>query len=206
VQIGMEGIGKETVQHHRNFRDYVNVVYYDFLEQVNDLLNDSTIFSDINNFISMIDMNDPFGNKRPPQNGLIDEVHDAKWYQDTVIHFGTIANGEPYLLLPIIGYVDKTGTDVNQRNKVELFSFTLSILNCQCQFTSKAWQVLGFVPNLEHKSLAAITRGRSGHIGKGKTSRNYHHCLSIILESFIRNQGLEEPVYGFVRIGDQVAR
>ena len=98
--------------------------------------------------------------------------------------------------------VDKTGTDVNQRNTVEPFSFTFLILNHQCQLTSKAWQVLGFVPDLEHKSSTAITQSRSGHIGKGKTSRNYHHCLSIILESLIRNQGLEEPVYGFVRIGD----
>jgi len=63
----------------------------------------ATIFGDINNFIGMIDRSDPFGNKRPPQNGLIDEVHDEKWYQDTVIKYGTIANGEPYLLLPIIG-------------------------------------------------------------------------------------------------------
>jgi len=59
---------------------------------VNDLLNNSTIFGDINNFIGTIDMNDPFGNKRPPQNGLIDEVHNTKWYQDTVIKCGTIAN------------------------------------------------------------------------------------------------------------------
>ena len=154
MQIGIEGIGRVTAEHHRNFHDSVNVVCYDFLKQVNDLLNDSSMFGDINN---TIDMNDPFSNKTPPQNGLIDEVHDAKWYQDTVIKYGTIANGEPYLLLPIIGYVDKTGTDVNQRNKVEPFSFTFLILNCQCQFTSKAWQVLGFVPDLEHKSLAAIT-------------------------------------------------
>jgi len=74
-------------------------------------------------------MNDPFSNKRPPQNGWINAVHDAKWYQDTVTKCDIIANKEPYLLLPVIGYVNKTGTDINQRNKLELLSFPLSILN-----------------------------------------------------------------------------
>jgi len=81
------------------------------------------------------------------------------------------------MLLPVIGYIDKTGTDVNQRNKLEPFSFTLSILNQSSCFTSKAWRVLGFIPDLEHKSSAAITRGCSGLIGKGRASRNYHRCL-----------------------------
>jgi len=140
VQIGIKGIGRVIAEHCRNFCDSVTEVHCNFLEQVNDLLNDSTILGDVSYFISIIDMNDPFSsNKRPPQHGLIDEVHDAKWYQDTVIKCGTIANGEPYLLLLIIGYGNKTGTDVNQRKKLEPFSFTLSILNCVCQFTSKAW-------------------------------------------------------------------
>jgi len=60
------------------------------------------------------------------------------------------------MLLPVIGFIDKIGTDIYQRNKIEPFSFALSILNQTCCFTSKAWRVLGFIPNLEHKSSAAI--------------------------------------------------
>jgi len=34
----------------------------------------------------------------------------------------------------VVGYIDKTGTDVNQRNKLEPFSFTLAILNRSCHY------------------------------------------------------------------------
>jgi len=71
------------------------------------ILNDSTIFGDVSNFVSTIDLNNPFSNKRPPKIGLIDEVYNAKWYQDTVTKCDIIANREPYLLLLVIGYVDK---------------------------------------------------------------------------------------------------
>jgi len=60
-----------------------------------------------------------------------------KFMMQNGIKILTIANGEPYLLLPIIVYVDKTGTDVNQRNKVEALSFTLSILNCNVSLPAK---------------------------------------------------------------------
>jgi len=65
---------------------------------------------------------------------------------------------------------------------------------------------LGFIPNLEHKSSAAITCGCSSLIGKGRASRNYHQCLSQILSLLSHNQGLQKPIYGSIQIGDIVAR
>jgi len=129
------------------------IVFFDFLEQVNDLLNDASIFGNMSNFVGMINISDPFSNKAPCNDGLIDEVHNAKWYHDTIKICHVEAKGEPYMLLPIIGYIDKTGTNINQRNKLEPFSFTLSILNRSCHFTSKAWRVLGFIPDLNINPL-----------------------------------------------------
>jgi len=37
-------------------------------------------------------------------------------------------------------------------------------------------------------------------------AHNYHSCLSVILQSFKSNQGMNEPIYGFVQIGNHVAR
>ena len=62
------------------------------------------------------------------------------------------------------------------------------------------------MPDLEHKSSAAITRGRSGPIGKGRMACNYQQCLAVILESFINSQGKHTPIYGSVRIGSFVSR
>ena len=58
------------------------------------------------------------------------------------------------------------------------------------------------MPDLEHKSSAAITHGRSGPAGKGRMAHNYHQCLAVILQSFIKHQGKDIPIYGTVRIGN----
>jgi len=83
------------------------------MDQVNDLLNDVTIFGNLDNFIGTIDMAEPFGNKPPNAAGLVDEVHDGKWFQDTVKMCNFVAQGEPFMVLPVISYINKTGTDVN---------------------------------------------------------------------------------------------
>ncbi len=131
------------------------MVYFDFLEQVNDILNNIAIFGNMSNFVGTINITDPFNNKLPCPNRLFDEVHDAKWYHDTISICSIEAIGEPYMLLPVIviGYIDKTRTDVNQRNKLEPFSFTLLMLNRSCHFTSKAWRVLGLflIWNINHQ-------------------------------------------------------
>jgi len=50
--------------------------FYDSLEQLNDLLNDATIFGNMSNFVGIVNMDDPFSNKPPCADGLINEVHD----------------------------------------------------------------------------------------------------------------------------------
>jgi len=119
-------------------------------------------------------MKNPFSNDQIRNDGFVDEINDAHWYHVTNEECKCICGNEPYLVLPVIGYIDKTGTDVNQRNKLEPFSFTLSILNCRFRYHSNAWRVLGFMPDLEHKFSVAITHGRSGPIGKGRMACNYH--------------------------------
>jgi len=205
LHIGIEGLHATNIEYIREFCDSVSVVYYNFLDQINDLLNDISIWGDIANFSGTVNMNNPFSNEPIRNDGFVDEIHDAQWYQKTNEQCKCIAGKEPFLLLPVIGYIDKTGTDVNQRNKLEPFSFTLSILNEKCPYRSNAWRVLGFMPDLEHKSSAAISRGRSGPVGKGCMAQNYHRCLSVILQSFIANQGKNVPIYATVRIGNFVA-
>jgi len=149
LHIGIEGNYKLDQEYQHGIHDSVSIVCYDLLQQVNNLLNDVTLFGNIANFAGTIDTADPFRNKQAPAGGLVNEVNDGKWFQETLQQCDITANGEPYML-PVIGYVDKTGTNVNQRNKLEPFSFTLSILNCKCCYTSAAWRLLGFVPDMEN--------------------------------------------------------
>jgi len=62
------------------------------------------------------------------------------------------------------------------------------------------------MPDLEHKSSAVATRGQAGPIGKGHMARNYHTCLSVILQSFKSNQGKNVPIHGYIHSGNHVAQ
>jgi len=61
----------------------------------------------------------------------------TKWL--TVIGIKTVqeckklAKGERFVVLGLICYCDKTGTDVYQRNSLEPFSFTFCLFNHQCR-------------------------------------------------------------------------
>jgi len=63
LHIGIEGNYKLDQEYQRGHRDSISIVCYDFLEQVNDLLNDETLFGNISNFEGTIDPADPFSNK-----------------------------------------------------------------------------------------------------------------------------------------------
>jgi len=155
--IGIEYFNPLGINYKREFHNSVCIVYCNFLDQVHYLLNDISIWGEECNFKGTINMEDPFSNEPIHVDGFVDEIIDAEWYKKTNAPCKDLCPNEPYLILPVVGYIDKTGTDVNQRNKLEPFSFTLGILNHSCHYQLKAWRVLGFMSDLEHKSSAAIT-------------------------------------------------
>jgi len=59
------------------------------------------------------------------KDGFVDELNDGQWSHEINEECKHIAQNDPDLVLPVIGYIDKTGTDVNERDKLEPFSFTL---------------------------------------------------------------------------------
>jgi hypothetical protein len=104
-------------------------------------------------------------------------------------------------VLPIIIYVDKTGTDANQRHSLEPVLFTLGIFKRKIRNQTRAWRILGFVPDMEQKSSAVKAAARSGD-SKGLSTRNYHKCLRVVLQSFVDAQQESHQVY--LRIGNWV--
>ena len=59
--------------------------------------------------------------------------------------------------------------------------------------------------NLEMKSSAYKAKQRLGLMGKGHPCRNYHACLSKILESLKRFQGNDKVIQDYICIGDHVS-
>ncbi len=121
LHIWIESLHPNNMEYRRDFWDSVSVVYYDFLDQVNDLLNDISSWGDKSNFEGTIDMKNLFSNDCIWNDGYVNEVNDGQWFCETNEECKCIAQNDPYLVLPVIGYIDKTGTDVNQRKKLEPF-------------------------------------------------------------------------------------
>ena len=182
--VSLETAHPQTVYgYKRNLRDAVKVFVYDFKSQVNDLINDHGLFGDMHNVV--VNPEDPWGRFCPPHAEL-DEVNSGSWYQET--YDRVISDPDNEFLFPIIFYVDKTGTDVMQHYGLEPLTFTTSVLNRTLRNHPRAWRPLGFLPDLDLKSSALKETIRSTLAGKGRTARNYHKCLRIILQSFIELQ------------------
>ena len=206
IIVGLEGFSTNDLQYSRKSRDKAEIIWYDFKEQAMDLIHDIGIWGDLDNFEGTIDPKNPFSGQSPRTDGLLDEVVDGAWYNKTYAECKEIAGDEDFLVLGVILYCDKTGTDVNQRAGLEPLSFTFTNFNRKCRYRSEAWRVLGYVPDLEMKSTAYKTKQRLGLMGKGRSCRNHHTCLSKIVETLKKFQGKDEPIREWIRIGDHVSK
>ena len=120
---------------------------FKFDEQLKDLLSNNHIFGNLDNLD--VNPNNRFG-KFERSDKLIDEVNSGSWYQhaySTLIltpghnHFDE-HNGYDCFLLPIIFYIDKTGTDVMQRHGLEPLLFTTSVISRKARQDVRSWRTL----------------------------------------------------------------
>jgi hypothetical protein len=177
-----------------------------FLAGMLDLLSDMQLFGDIDNLVVNTDEDDsfkPFGGNKT---GQLDEVLDGEWYQKTVeVYVEKEGKNMRRFVLPIIFYVDKTGTTQNQRHGVEPLVFTVGILKRELRNQPRAWRVLGYIPDLEQKSSAVKKASRTTLQGMGIGTRNYHNVLRVIMESYYTAQ--QRPSFNAdLRIGEYVGR
>ena len=184
------------------------VVKYSFLEQVEDLLTDHTIFSDPANFTGVVsDLDNPF-EEWGPKDGSLDEIVSGTWYKDTYAQAKAIQDieypNEPFLVIPVVLYMDKTGLDKSNRIAMEPVLLMLGILNRAARNKDNAKRLLGYLPDLDLKSSAEKQVQRGTPEGLGRSSRNYHRVLDIITEDISTSQGYTKRIVGYVRIGNKV--
>jgi len=132
-----------------------------------DLIQAIDLWGNMDDFIGIIDPENPFSGKSPRKDGLLDEIVDDAWYRKTYDECKTIAGDGNFLVLDVVLYCDKTGMDVYQHAALEPLSFTFTIFNYECQYKSEGWHVLGYIPDLEMKSSAYKTKQHLGAKGKG---------------------------------------
>lgn len=136
-------------------RYIVDVICFSTRNMILDLLSDTNIFGCISNLV--VNESNPFLPYRNT-NGVYDELLDGSWYGDTVGRLKAFPE-DPFceeleFLLPLVMYVDKTGTSINQRYPLEPFILTTAIIKRQLRNLPTSWRPLGFIPDLETKSSA----------------------------------------------------
>ena len=191
---------KDFLNYKRLPRDEVILYRYEFLPQLLDLISDQSIFGNL----EMLDVNkrnglDRFGRFERFKN-CIYEVNSGNWYQEAYTKMITDSRKE--VLLPLICYVDKTGTDIMQRHGLEPFMFSTSVINLSQRQNTRLWRVLCYIPELQGKSSA---QSKSEYVRlHGKHQRDYHNVLERALQSLVTAQN--NVVCCWLRLGDEVKR
>ena len=194
VNVVLENSSPLDENYKREKKDEAVCFTFDAESSISSLLADEELFCNLDNLA--VDPNNPFG--RCPRNQPLGEVLTGSWYQEAydnmLINHGIggiagdgidKANNLPLFMMPIIIYLDKTGTSVMQRHGLEPVMVTTPILKEKIRnITKKSWRHLGFIPDMDQKSRASKQRERSTKKGKGRSCRNYHVCLEAVLKSF----------------------
>jgi hypothetical protein len=196
-----------------------DVHHFDFSEQLIDLLSDISIFGDINNLVvnqtpspSLLSHFDGDVEKIPKgmvhfwpyenaADDRLDEVFSALWYREAIDRLQVDASQGDFLL-PIVIYMDKTGTDAYQRYSLEPVTFTTPLIRRHCRNHPTAWRPLGFVPDLDLSSTAQKEAARSAKGSQSLPLRNYHSCLEVLFEKLIQAQ--KQPIVSYLRCGEYV--
>jgi hypothetical protein len=103
----------------------LQVPHFDILSQICDLLG-SFVFKDLNNICVNMDPEQRYKVFVATNNDKFVEVCAHKWYKQTYAEF--VKDPQKQILLPLIFYIDETGTDVFQQYPLEPLMFTLGIL------------------------------------------------------------------------------
>jgi hypothetical protein len=164
----------------------LQVPHFNILSQIRDLLG-SFVFNDLNNLCVNLDTEERYHVFVATDDDKFVEMCAQNWYKQTCAEF--VTDPQKQFLLPLIFYIDETGTDVFQRYPLEPLMFTLGILRNFTREKSSSWRHAGFIPK----------------VAKAKTSSEslqlYHDCMAMVLSSLLPLQ--ENPPLEWLQFGDE---
>jgi hypothetical protein len=118
---------------------------FNLLEQIIDLLK-SILFDDVDNLCVNLTPSERFSLYKATATDSFSEVFASRWYRET--HSTFVTDGDLEFLLPLIFYIDETGTDAFQRYPLEPLMFTFAIIRRHMREKSSSWRHAGFVPKV----------------------------------------------------------
>jgi hypothetical protein len=164
----------------------LQVPHFDILSQIRDLLG-SFVFNDLNNLCVNMDREQRYKVFTATDDDKFVEMCAQKWYKQTYTEF--VKDPQKQFLLPLIFYIDETGTDVFQRYPLEPLMFTFGILRNFIRERSSSWRHAGFIPKVA-KAKSAI-----------ESLQLYHDCMAMVLSTLKPLQ--DDPPLEWLQFGDE---
>jgi hypothetical protein len=164
----------------------LQVPHFDILSQIRDLLG-SFVFNDLNNLCVNLDPGQPYKVFTPTEDDKFVEMCAQKWYKQTYADF--VNDPQKQFLLPLIFYIDETGTGVFQRYPLEPLMFTLGILRNFIRERSSSWRHASFIPKVA-KAKSDI-----------ESLQLYHDCMAMVLSTLKPLQ--YDPPLEWLQFGDK---
>ena len=145
--------------------DNTKIFFFPFTHMLQDLLD--TMKEEIH----IITVPSPLSNQRSNNEQFLgDELWDTTWMNRTFNGSHRDFDHTKDVMLPLILYMDKTGTDAYQRYSLEPLIFSLACIERDKREDRKAWRHMGFLPSTK-KILDAKEKLQC-----------YHRYLEVILE------------------------
>jgi hypothetical protein len=154
-----------------------------------------------------------------PPSSHMREVTDGSWYKQVISKYikretvhpqSDLDSVEEDLYQPFVIslelYQDATGTDNKEGFSLEPVVLTTGLLKSKFNSDHHSRFIIGYMPSLSNKKSSADQTRRGGTLrGFGSSVRDYHKCLSILLEPLVKAQTEPRPLLN-VRLGDQIRR
>lgn len=181
------------------------IVTYPFTAQLQDLLNDTTIFRTMEN-ISV--------NSEQRWNGLLirhkfetpfpNNAVNGEWlnYSESSSEGKLIRESSIYYPLSICMYTDKIGTDHQSRHGLEPVMFSLTLLSESTRNLSRSWRHICFIPTFFKESAATGRSPSSSLTTRHHPVANYHRCLLNAFSGLIQAQ--QDPPTIRMQLGDEI--
>lgn len=201
VQIQMMGSSYE--KKHGLFPKSPLIPVFPFSENLQSLLNDSSIFSSLENLI--VDRTQRWNNIADfiPASSMPTSIHHGAWrraYNNSFLHNPSILETGHHFRLDLCLYTDKTGVDAYSRHGLEPVVFSLTILNETVRNRPDSWRHMLFVPTLYKESASKLRKISTGGT-RHHPLANYHMTLLVALEEMIRLQKFPEQFN--IQLGDE---
>ena len=178
---------------------FTNITKFDLSSMILSLLIDQNLIHPSNMLLEDQYFRNPqeFENL-PNSQKKYGDIHTGSWFLNA--HNKTCRKDSNDVLCPLIIFIDGTPIDTYGNLKLEAIMFTLGIFNRTTRNKSRAWRLLGYVPNLEEEMLYnyGCNDTRTKKLREKLRKKDYHHMLCFLLEDLVKIQNSNGILWNYI--------